>query len=327
MSAITNVWRQLVQRRLWPVAILLIAALAAVPLALAKEPDPAVPGPVIPAADAAASAESALAVQPIVAPATAADRGKRRKVLGARKNVFGLPPVAEAGSAAAPNSDGSTMAQDPVIPITGGSGGTSPSTGGGTSPSTGGGTSPSTPAPPVTDPTPAPAPRKYALNELTVRFGDAAAGSARKSLKRLQPLPSAENPVLIYLGVLKDGKTAVFLLDHGVTAVGDGDCRPSPAECDTLRLEVGETEFLDVTDATGASTGQYQLDLVKIHKSTTASASRAQASSKAGRRLLKARIASDGPTGYRWDAASGSLQRRPGRTLRATFAEATVSLP
>ena len=319
MSAITNVWRQLVQRRLWPVAILLIAALAAVPLALAKDPDPAVPGPVVPAADAAASAESALAVQPIVAPATAADRGKRRKVLGAPKNVFGLPPVAEAGSAAAPNSDGSTTAKDPVTPTTGGSGGTSPSTGGGTSPST--------PAPPATDPTPAPAPRTYAMHELTVRFGDAAAGSARKSLKRLQPLPSAENPVLIYLGVLRDGKTAVFLVDHGVTAVGDGDCRPSPDECETLRLKAGETEFLDVTDATGASTGQYQLDLVKIHKSSTASASRAQASSKAGRRLLKARVASDGPTGYRWDAAAGALQRRPGQTLRATFAEATVSLP
>ncbi len=92
MSAITNVWRQLVQRRLWPVAILLIAALAAVPLALAKDPDPAVPGPVVPAADAAASAESALAVQPIVAPATAADRGKRRKVLGAREERVRTAP-------------------------------------------------------------------------------------------------------------------------------------------------------------------------------------------------------------------------------------------
>ena len=39
MSAVTNMWRQLVQRRLWPVAILLIAALAAVPLTLAKEPE------------------------------------------------------------------------------------------------------------------------------------------------------------------------------------------------------------------------------------------------------------------------------------------------
>ena len=41
MTAVTNLWRQLVQRRLWPVAILLIAALVAVPLMLAKDPEPA----------------------------------------------------------------------------------------------------------------------------------------------------------------------------------------------------------------------------------------------------------------------------------------------
>ena len=167
MSAITNVWRQLVQRRLWPVAILLIAALAAVPLALAKDPDPAVPAAAVPAADAAASAESALAVQPIVAPATAADRGKRRKVLGARKNVFGLPPEPDAGSAAAPNSIGSVTAQDPVTPTA--DSGTQPSDRRRHEP-----VDRRRNNPPATDPTPAPAPRTYAMHELTVRFGDSA---------------------------------------------------------------------------------------------------------------------------------------------------------
>jgi hypothetical protein len=309
MSALTNVWRQLVQRRLWPVAILLIAALAAVPLALAKEPDPPAPVAAAPITDG----ESALAIQPIVAQATASERDKRRKVLGAPKNPFGLPDGETPGSATPPSSTGATTAQDPTTPT---SGGTSPGT-----------VSPSPTTPPVSDP--APAPKTYAINELTVRFGDAASGELeRKSLKRLQPLPSRVEPVLIYLGVLKDGETAVFLVDHGVAAVGDGDCRPSPDECDTLRLRAGETEFLDVTDdETGAVTAQYQLDLVKIHKSTTASASRAAASSKAGRRLLKTRIAADGPTGYRWDAAAGALERHSGQALRATFAHASVSLP
>ena len=89
MSALTNVWRQLVQRRLWPVAILLIAALAAVPLALAQEPKPAAPAaPTVASKD---SGDSALATEPIVAQATAADRTKRRKVLGSAKNPFGVP--------------------------------------------------------------------------------------------------------------------------------------------------------------------------------------------------------------------------------------------
>jgi len=165
------------------------------------------------------------------------------------------------------------------------------------------------------------------MQELTVRFGDATADTLeRTSLERLQPLPSAQDPVLIYLGVLADGKTAVFLLDHGVSAVGDGDCRPSPEECETMRLRAGETEFLDVTDETGA-VAQYQLDLVKIHRMSTTSATRAQASSKAGRRLLEARVSADGPTGYRWDAAAGTLERRGDRGLRATVAGAIVALP
>jgi hypothetical protein len=314
MSAITNLWRQLVQRRLWPVAILLIAALAGVPLALAKEPEAAAPAPAVASAD---SGESALAVEPIVAKATASDRSKRRKVLGTRKNPFGVPKQdAAAGSAAAANSNGSTTAQEPASDSQGSSGGTTPSSG----------SSPSTSAP-VVPATPAPAPKTYAINELTVRFGDASGmGLERMSLKRLQPLPSAEDPVLIYLGVLRDGKTAVFLVDHGVSAVGDGDCRPTPEECETLRLTAGETEFLDVTDDSG-TVAQYQLDLIKIHKASTTSATRAQASSKAGQRLLKARVSADGPTGYRWDAAAGALERRPGQALRATVAGATVALP
>jgi hypothetical protein len=302
MSAITNVWRQLVQRRLWPVAILLIAALAAVPLALAKDSERAAPQP---APDVAGndSGETALAVQPIVAPTSAADRERRRKVLGSRKNPFGLPPEEATGSAAAPNSNGSTTAKEPSpAPNTGGRAPSSP-VGGGV-PSFGGGSVP------VTDPTATPKPKTYELHELTVRFGDSTEGTERQSLKRLEPLPSAELPVLIYLGVLEDGKTAVFLVDQGVSAVGDGDCQPSPDACETIKLKAGETEFLDVIGEDGNVTAQYQLDLIKIHNGTTASAARATASSKAGKRLLKARVSSEGPTGYGWDAAAGALERR-----------------
>jgi hypothetical protein len=318
MSAITNVWRQLVQRRLWPVAILLIAALAAVPLVLAEAPEPPAPTPA--PADASAAGDAALALQPIVAQASAADRAKRRKVLGSRKNPFGLPKSEESGSAAPPSSTGSTTAQEPSSPAPSDSGATPPGSGG--SPATG---VPATP--PASDPTPEPAPRKYAVHELTVRFGDAASGDLkRRSLERLQPLPSAEEPVLIYLGVLDDGKTAVFLVDHGIAAIGDGDCSPGPETCATIGLRAGDTEFLDVKDETGAVTAQYQLDLIKIHKSTTASAARAQASSKVGRRLLKARVAAAGPTGYRWDAAAGGLERRPAGVLRTTVVGAAVGL-
>ena len=80
-----------------------------------------------------------------------------------------------------------------------------------------------------------------------MRFGPSDADQPpRKDVKRLQALPSSDEPVLIYLGVLKDHKTAVFMVDSGVVAQGDGTCQPSRTTCETIQLKEGETEFLDV---------------------------------------------------------------------------------
>jgi hypothetical protein len=277
MSPVTNVWRQLVQRRLWPVAILLIAALAAVPMMLAKDPEPAVSPP-----PAAPDTTSELATTPIVTQATPADRAKRRKVLGAKKNPFATAKRKDPASALE-DTEGPVVVKTPTGEKSGGDTGSSAGgdTSGGSAPSTG------APAPTTTTPAaPAPAPRKYAHEELTVRFGGAE-DAKRRSVQRLQALPSAELPVLIYLGVLKDGKTAVFLVDGGVTPVGDGECKPSPDNCETIRLREGETEFLDVKDEAGNVAQQYQLDLIKIHNSSKASASKAGKSRTASTSRLR----------------------------------------
>jgi hypothetical protein len=284
MSPVTNVWRQLVQRRLWPVAILLIAALAAVPLTLAKDPEPAAaPPPATPAT------KGELAATPIVAPATPADQPKRRKVLGTAKNPFGTAKPANAPTDVT-ESDGPVVAKSPTGGTSGGDAGSAP--GGSTTPSTG--TTPAAPVAPTTPAEPAPVPKKeYEPEELTVRFGDGES-MERRSLQKLQPLPSAELPAIIYMGVLKDGKTAVFLVEAGVTPDGDGECRPTPEQCETIRLQVGETEFLDVTDETGAVTAQYQLDLLKIHnvkKGATPSRTKS-AGLKSGPRRTEARSVS-----------------------------------
>jgi hypothetical protein len=272
MSAITNVLRQLKERRLWPVAILLVAALAAVPIALAKEPAAAPPAP---PTTADSGGEDVLASQPIVGEATASDRAKRRKVLGTPKNPFAVAK-AETGSEAPPSSDGANKANDPAT-------GSTPSST--QSPSSGGTTSPGTTPSPTTPVTPAAPHKVFAPNSLTVRFGDDN-GSVRKTVNRLQPLPSLEAPVAIYLGVSGDGKSAIFLVDEGVEAVGDGECNPAPDKCETFKLKAGETEFLDVKGEAGTAVAQYQLDLIKIHRATASSA-RTRATRAKAARLLK----------------------------------------
>jgi hypothetical protein len=314
MSVINNTWRFLAQRRLWPVAILLIAAAVAVPKLLGSEPT-AAPAP--PTAVVKSDQASVLAVEPIVAPASDADRSGRRHVLGSAKNPF--KPKATPTPAPTPEKAAATEKTPASTPAATGPGGT-----------TGGSTTPAA----TTPVTPAPAKKKYELNELTVRFGpsDATTRPPRKDVKRLKALPSNDEPVLIYLGVLKDKKTAVFLVDSAVLAQGDGTCMPSRTSCETIHIKEGETEFFDVAaedaaDGTsGAAGAQYQLDVLKIRKQVTSSAKKASKSlarvSKSGRKILRARILGDGPLRYQYDKRTGRLQKLSHKAYKAVVAKA-----
>jgi len=320
MSVINDTWRFLVQRRLWPVAILLIAAAAAVPTLLAREPEPVPPAPAV----AVKSNKGAvLATQPIVAPASDGDRSGRRRVLGARKNPF-KPQVTPTPT---PRPESATTADMGAAAPTG-------ADKGGSAPSVGASPAPDTSTPIVPDTTPKKK-KTYELYELTVRFGVSSdTRPSRRDVKRLQALPSADEPVLIYLGVLKDKKTAVFMVDSGVVAQGDGECRPSRTACETIHIREGETEFFDVpgenvelTEDGGGT--QYQLDVLKIRKTTTASAGKAKAAkaraSVKGRKILRARIAGDGPLRYRYDTRSGRLEKLSKKAYRAVVAKAAKS--
>jgi hypothetical protein len=310
MSVLNDTWRFLVQRRLWPVAILLIAAAAAVPMLLSEDPAPA------PAADVAVKSEkqSVLATDPIVAPAADGDRAGRRHVLGSRKDPFKPQATPTPAKTAEPAAAAPKEAAAPA----GGGGG-----GGG-----GGDTGSSVGASPAPSGTPTvPKKKTYELYELTVRFGASGGeGVKRRDVKRLEALPSAGNPVLIYLGVLDDEKTAVFMLDSGVVAQGDGECKPSRTTCETIHIREGETEFFDVTGDDGNVSEQYQLDVIKIRKKSTTDAKQAKAAkarvSKRGKQILRARIAGDGPLRNRYDAKSGRLEKLSKKAYKAVVAKA-----
>jgi hypothetical protein len=279
------------------------------------------------------SDDSTLTTEPVVALASDADRARRRHVLGSPKDPFkpnATPtptPKPEAPSAPAATVPGNVVATAPAggggSPVsTPGSPTGSPSVSAG-SPSAPGFTTPMAPVTPK---------KKYELFELSVRFGASAdTAPARRDVKRLEALPSADEPVLIYLGVLEDNKTAVFMVDSGVVAQGDGRCKPSRSTCETIELKEGETEFFDVpsesadgsTDSTPSA--QYELDVLKLRKTVTTSAKKADAGlarvSTSGRKILRARIAGDGPLRYRYDAHSGKLQKLSSKAYKAKVAE------
>ena len=100
MKPLENVWSGLLQRRLLPVAILLLAALAAIPFVLAKDPEPIAP-PTVPAADKGSETNAATA-EPVVSLVADGERTQRRRVLGVRKNPFEPAKAPKVKAAQAP---------------------------------------------------------------------------------------------------------------------------------------------------------------------------------------------------------------------------------
>lgn len=316
-EALQNVWRELVQRRLLPVAVMLVGALVAVPFLLAKDPAPVPAAPAVPSASSAQQSGAELD-DPVVSLVTDGTPAKRRRVLGYRKNPF--QPAAAPKVKAAQTETTSSEATTPT-----GDAAKDDSTGGSSSPA--GSPSEPTPAAPVVPDSNTDKPaRKYELYSLTVRFGASESDSLEKmNLPRLKALPSADDARLVYLGPGKDGKSAVFMVDAALESQGDGTCDPSPANCETIELREGETEFFDVLDESGSSTAQYQLDLLDIKRSSTASAAKAKQArakaSKAGKRALLAHTAGSGPLRYRYDTTSGTVQKLPKRVYKALLAK------
>jgi hypothetical protein len=292
MNAVTMPFRQLVDRKLWPLAILLLAALVAVPMILAKK-DVSVPAPAAGAVTASAAQVSQAPTTPIVTLGAPADRESHRKVLGARKDPF-KPAVAPKKA---------TVAKTTTTTTTKDAGTT-------------GGSAPAKSDTPVVGVNPAPTEqplaqkKTYELFSLKIRFGSTAGTDlAHRSIKRLTALPKMDDPVLVYLGLKKDLKTAVFLVDANTLVVGDGRCVPEPTNCQNLELKKGETAFVDVLNEEGQTSAQYELDLVSIVKKKTTDAKAAKASRKAtargGRDALRANVSR--VRGLMYDPKTGTL--------------------
>jgi hypothetical protein len=254
MNVIADTWRGIVQRRLWPLAVVLVGALIAVPLLLAKAPAPAAvpqPGAQAPKTDGDSTSFVTLATAP------EADTGsaKRRRVLGAEKDPFRPAPKPKAKKAKKAKAKATPTPTATETPTSGG---------------TGGSATPPASTPPPAAPTPTPGPT-VPKGSIRVRFGlSDTAELPLQSLKRLEPLLSEEEPVLVYEGVDGHG-AATFSIPGTVTAEGDGKCDPDPENCQTLKLKPGETEFITLADTGDAATAnkQFQLDLVKIYKKAT----------------------------------------------------------
>jgi hypothetical protein len=272
VSFVRNLLSDLVARRLWPVAVGLLAALVAVPVLLAGDVS-APPAP-------QASAQPGTGSSPLVSVASDEPIGGRTPI---GRNPFrqkDVAPPAQSSSGVGPSTGtGSADA--------GGTGAGLDLTGG-------------LPAlddvdlvPVDGDETTAPKTAGRESYRVDIRFGRDGSLTARNDVPRLSPLPSAEDPFFVFMGVLADGETALFLVSSDAEATGDGTCKPTPENCERIEMQAGESEFFDVTTPDGAVV-QYQLDLVRVARvragSTAQAASARSRESSEGREVLRTAI-------------------------------------
>lgn len=282
MNTVRGIARDLVDKRLWPVAALLgLGIVAAIAIALNAGGGDPPPSPVAGAPGAGISSG-------VVVPADEVELNADRSLLGVandpfRRSVGGdASAVVETPSAAAAPLDdtGLASAVDGALDgVLGGGamGGGAPS-GGGDIPSGGGGASSGGGGQVIrveTGPveTPEPAARRepdetFTLWEVDARvFRDGTLVRDIGDVAPLTPLPTAGRPLGLFLGVFNGGSSAGFVIHRFVDVKGSNCEDRAKRDCSLLRLGEGSNATLSVEE--DGREIAYQIVVDDIRKVTT----------------------------------------------------------
>jgi hypothetical protein len=265
-NLLLDLWHDLRAKRLWPVALVLLAGLVAVPVVLSKKAEEPAVAPAAPApkkADAP-GADGPAGLAQVKLEELGQGTGSSLSSFDDPDDPFAPPPkvvariTAEAKGADAPagggsggdaktesGSTGGGSAAD-AAPADGGSadGGSGGAGGGSTDGGSGGDTGDTgdTTAPPVDGGEKTTTVDYTYVADVTFRANDRR--RKIKAMRKLDILPDRANPLLIFLGVTQDAGNAVFLVDSTLAAAGEGACKPSRSACAFLYLGPGsEHEF------------------------------------------------------------------------------------
>jgi len=276
MSFLRSLLDELVEKRLWPIALLLLITAVAVPLVLGQGGKGAGEAPVAAPANAPAddAASSAPAVQVV---GQASVRRRHGKV----RDPFRRPTKESAARVATDDGApaGSTAAARDAT-----SGASAPASGTGTKPvavTHQGGA--------------APVQSTGSVYRTTLRWGQDEKAEVR-GVSRLEPLGGLSNPALLHLGTTQHGARSIFLLGPNAVTGGEGGC--AERTCRVIALKAGQRRIVVVEGADG-ETRRFELAIDAVVRRVVDSrheAARLRARVHPdGRDVLRAMI-HDGPT-------------------------------
>ena len=256
MSALSNIIKELRERKLWPIAIGLVVALVAVPVLLSKKAPTnlVVPQPTGGLPYSTGSSLPAISVKTTNGASKLAGRGRDPF---APQHVATTATTASATPTTPTTSAPSTGTTGGSTPVTTSDGGSSPAAPVTTSPAPAPTPTPTTPAPTTPKPAPKPAPSGLTAKQtyqVSLAITNSGGGlNTINPLERLSVLPSVKQPLLVELGVLQGGKQVLFAVEPGAAVGGPGTCTPGPIDCEILSLAPGQTEGVSKQTPTGST--------------------------------------------------------------------------
>lgn len=261
---LTDLYRDLRDRRLLLPAAALLVALVAVPLLLRTSSPP-------PAQLAAVSVEPTAASPAVLVEQSGIRNYRKRLEALTKKNPFDqkfpLPELGSTGSGDSVAGGAGEVGGDLGLHAgaettreersTGSSESAGESRGGSEAKSTGTAGDEEKPAEETT---------KLISRRIDVKIGPAGEAKEIKDVRALDLIPSDEVPVTAFLGVNESGKRAAFLVSSDiVSSRGDGRCVPAPpAQCLFLVLEVGEQRRLVYQPEGTDEPTTYRLEVLRI---------------------------------------------------------------
>jgi hypothetical protein len=246
---VSDLYRDLRDRRLLVPALALVAALVAVPVLLSTD-SPSAPAPAPPPPREATAAQPAVLAENV----GIRDYRKRLEALKSKnpfEQKFALPTpesvaLEDQGSAEASTADDTAVA---------------------------GSLSPDTPSTVPTEPVSQPAPgsvkhtRKLITRVVDITLGPLGETKKYDNVKRTDVLPSNEEPLIAYFGANPNGKRAAFLISSTVVSSdGDGTCSPDPDTCSFVTMKEGDQRYLHVQPEGEAEEVVYRFKLRKIEE-------------------------------------------------------------
>jgi hypothetical protein len=295
-NALSNLWADLREKRIWPLPVVLLVALVAVPVLLRKSPEEPPPAPPAAQTRSAPEPEQLKGLATVKLEETEVEDGSSLDTFDPA-NPFRPPErvvkrseeeTVDGGTAA---DDGLSLADETVTGepgggdtgVSGGGAGGDTDDGGATGDGDGDGGDGGDGGTPTET-------TQYAY-VIDVTFVNNGRTRRIKGMERLDMLPSAGSPLLLFLGVSTNGGNAVFLVDSTLETAGEGRCEPSDSECAFLHLGAGSEHMFTTEEG-----DSYELRIDQIRKVRVDDGPSSAGASKAG---PKAGAALSAPAGRR----------------------------